>query len=343
MTNMYECLASDSYKFCDPYETDVRQWCPGDGYLLYPGRKYGSEYPFASMRLVAYRDSVDDYDMLTVYEHLLNEKAKKYGIEINFNDYVEDLYDTLFDGTQYYTDDSLVLTVRRELANRIMAVKSDLGLVISQKNGVATVYCERNSLRVDGELKGCASSGEGYVLTITNTWDKARTFSIGADGELFNYTVYSGKDITFNQATANSTSSISVNGSYAEVTLRSEKKANDGQTIRFKPYIELSLSDISNASNIQFEMDNVGDTEIETEVYIILEDGSQLQLGAIYIESQGERSVRLNFDRRKFTDEVLAKAKKLRFTFENVLGDGTATLLPDKSFIIDNVFIELNK
>ena len=342
--NMYKGLGSnESHLFVDPYETDVRQWCPGDGFLLYPGRKYGSEYPFASLRLVAYRDTVDDYDMLTIYEHLLEEKAEKYGIKINFNDYVEDLYDTLFEGTQYYTDDSLVVEVRRELARRIIALKSDAGLMISQKKGVATIYSTHNSLKINGENKSCAVSGSGYVLKVLNDRTTAKTINITAEGYSYNYTIYAGRDVTFNGATANATSSVSVNGSYAVVVLKAEAKANDGQTLRFKPYVEFNLSDMSNADNIQFEMDNTGDTDIETEVYLILEDGSQLQLGSIYIIANGERTVRLNMDRRKFTDEILAKVKKMRFTFANVVGDGTATLLPDKSFVIDNVFIELNK
>lgn len=344
MVNMYQTNLEDNWQYCDPYETANRLYIvPGDGYLLYPGRKYGSEYPFASTRLVAYRDSVDDYDMLTVYEHLLEEQAKEYGIEIDFNDYVNDLYDSLTEGAQYYTDDSLIVAARRELANRILALKSKLGVMVTQNKGVATIYTKASSMQVSGEPRVGLASGSGYKYVEQNLTDSQKTITISANGVSFDYTIFATREVTFNSATANSTSEVEVNGSYAEVNIVSERKNSDGATERFKPYAEFNISDISNAMNIQFELTNICEERYGFDFYLILEDGTQLQVNTLYLAGNDSLYVRLDLDKRIFTNEVLAKVKKIKMTFDNTLGDGTATLLPERSFIIDNIFIELNK
>lgn len=344
MVNMYQCDLDTNWQYCDPYETANRLYIvPGDGYLLYPGRKYGSEYPFASTRLAAFRDSVDDYDMLTVYETLLNEQAEKYGIEINFNDYVNDLYDSLTEGSAYYTDDALIFEARKELAKRILALKGDLGAMISQNKGTATIYTKASSMKVNGEPRVGTPCGEGYKYVEVNPTDTMKTISISANGETFEYNLCATRDVIFNSATTNETSQVSVNGSYAEVSIIAERKNSDGATERFKPYVEFNVSSLENALNVQFELSNSGEEQMVMDFYLVLEDGTQLQVNTLYLSPYDSLYVRLDFDKRVFTDEVLAKAKKIKMTFDNTLGDGTATLLPDKVFTIDNIFIELNK
>lgn len=113
--------------YVDVYETPARyEEANGDGYLLYPGKYYGSDSPYASLRLVSYRDSMDDYDMLCVYENLLKAYAAEHQItDFDFSDYVADLYDDLFDGMVPKTDDSLIYAAREELAKRILALKNE--------------------------------------------------------------------------------------------------------------------------------------------------------------------------------------------------------------------------
>lgn len=118
--------------YVDVYGTAARyEEANGDGFLLYPGKYYGSNRPFASIRLTSYRESMDDYDMLCVYESLLKKYAEKNGIkDFKFNDYVADIYDTLFDGMVAKKDDALVYAARRELASRILQLKEEGTLVV---------------------------------------------------------------------------------------------------------------------------------------------------------------------------------------------------------------------
>ncbi len=342
MVNMYQCDGGNSYMYCDPYETANRlDTCPGDGYLLYPGKKYGSAYPFATNRLAAYRDSVDDYDMLTLYEHLLKQKAEKYGIEIDFNDYVNDIYDSLTEGAQYYTDDSLVLIARRELAKRILAVKGELGIFVKQTKENAVIYAGVQTLTINGERRNGSACGEGYKFEITNATGAEKSYNVTADGVSYEFTVYGARTVTFKNASASENSSASVVGSSATVEIVSVAKNNSGATERFRPYVELEVSDLSNAKNIQFTLENTCGEVFESNMYIILDDGTQLSLNSIYVKPYGTTDFRINLDKRIFTYDILKRIAKIRFTFDNTLNDGTATLLPNKTFTIDDVFVEL--
>ncbi len=113
------------------YETPARYYeVNGDGFLFYPGKYYDSAEPFGTVRMAAYRDGMDDYDMLSVYEKLLEEYAKKNNIaDFDFSDYVDDLYSSLFSGVVAYQDDELVYAARQELANRILALKNEGKLI----------------------------------------------------------------------------------------------------------------------------------------------------------------------------------------------------------------------
>ncbi len=113
--------------YVDLYGTPARYYdVNGDGFLLYPGRYYESDAPFASVRLAAYRDGMDDYDMLSIYEKLLEQYAKANNLEsFDFNDYVDDLYHSLFSGVVAKQDSALLYTARQELAKRILALKNE--------------------------------------------------------------------------------------------------------------------------------------------------------------------------------------------------------------------------
>lgn len=113
--------------YVDVYSTPNRyEDANGDGFLLYPGKYYGSDTPFSSLRMASYRDSQDDYDMLCVYEKLLEDYAKKNNIkDFDFNDYVSDLYAQLFKGITPKSEYATLYEVRTELAKRILSLKNE--------------------------------------------------------------------------------------------------------------------------------------------------------------------------------------------------------------------------
>ncbi len=166
--------------YTDVYDNPLRYaTVPGDGYLMYPGKYYGSEDPFASVRLVSFRDSMDDYDMLSVYEKLVNEYAEKNGIEIDFNELVNDLYAELFDGAIYYQQDSLLYKARKELANRILSLKA--GTLIKKSGTEKSVAA--NTAKVSDGSELTVSGGSAVAVIKAQYKDKGET--IGVKTKLF--------------------------------------------------------------------------------------------------------------------------------------------------------------
>ncbi len=117
--------------YVDFYANPTRYYdVNGDGFLFYPGRYYESDEPFASVRLTAYRDGMDDYDMLCVYERLLTEYAKTNNLEnFDFDAYVDDLYHSLFSGVVAKQDSAALYAAREELAKRILALQQENKLI----------------------------------------------------------------------------------------------------------------------------------------------------------------------------------------------------------------------
>lgn len=350
--NMYQAINEDEWRDIDVYETAERaSYCGGDGFLMYPGAYYGSEYPFASIRLAAWRDAMDDYDMLCVYENLLKEKAAAYGITIDFNDYVNDLYDSLFAGTNYYIDDALVAAARMELAERILALQGEDGIIVHPEKGKVSIYSSQSSLKIDGEQTNGIASGNGYIHTVTNTGTTAKTVSVVSDNGTYTFGVNAaGVIASFENDSGNGTvtesSTIAYEGGKAHILIksvyRSDDETLDGATIRFSPYVQFGINGgISGASAICFTIENTGEENIEFTLQLVSSSGSAIQAGTGYVKAGGTRVFRIDLDSRTFTDDVLSKIVNLRLAFQNVNDEVTA-LEPDKEFSISDIWYEIN-
>lgn len=93
----------------------------GDGFLTYPGVRYGIDAPLGTIRLDAVRDAQEDYEYLWLLERLVSEANEKYGTEIAGEALLRDLYDTLYSGSIAVTDPYAVLNAREEVARMIEA------------------------------------------------------------------------------------------------------------------------------------------------------------------------------------------------------------------------------
>ncbi len=346
--NIYQGINTEPWRDVDVYETAVRAGdCGGDGFLMYPGAYYGSEYPFASIRLAAFRDGMDDYDMLCVYEKLLQKKAHEYGIEIDFADYVNDLYDSLFADASYYTDDSLVVAAREELARRILALKGEDGFMATAGKGVATVHAAQSSLVIDGETVNGKASGKGYQYQIENKDAEAKEVKIEANGEyVVNIpavqTLVSFKDNTSDLKVSDE-STVSYAGGKAKLKIvslyRSDDKTLDGATLRFSPSAKLAVDGLSGAKSIHFTIENTGSADVDFVLEFMNAAGLATQAGTGYVGAGGTREFRIDIDSRVFTEEALAGITELRLTFDNVNDEKTA-LEPTRNFTLGDVWVE---
>lgn len=353
--NMYQAINADTWRDVDVYETAERaSYCAGDGFLLYPGAYYGSEYPFATNRLTAWRDAMDDYDMLCVYEQLLNEQAAEYGVTVDFADYVNDLYDSLFNGTQYYTDDALVEAARAELAARILALQGEDGIMAQPADGGMTLYSAQSTLTIGGQAVQGAATGGGYRYDISNTGSSAMsvtvasgtaayTFHVGAAGTAVSFAAGDPGGVTFDAYTQ---SSVSYAEGKANVEIVSVNRSSDGQTINgatliYTPYIQFTANGLAGAAAIGFEIQNTGSADVSFTLYLVDGSGTRREAGSGYVGAGDARTFRIVLDTRTFTEEILAGTAGIRFAFANVNSEGTA-LAPTRNFALGNITYEIN-
>ncbi len=145
----------------DPYNsTQVNYVAQGDGFLLYPGKKYGLKHPIASIRLEAIRDGLEDYEYLTLLSDLAESAAEKYDAPFDIDKITRSLYDSIYTGVVAYTDGvNHIAAARREVAELIELLASPSnalvmvdGIDATSETATVSVYAAPGStLSVDGE------------------------------------------------------------------------------------------------------------------------------------------------------------------------------------------------
>ena len=338
---------SEWYKYVDPYE-DPNRWpgADGDGYLVYPGSRYNSKYPFASLRLVAYRDSMDDYDMLCVYEDLLTEYYKKYNLgTLCFNDYVEDLYFALFNNAIYYTDDSLVYAARKELAKRILALKNDDGIFLFEKyenDGVKTsVYAKVPSLNINGAAESGVKVGENaYAFNVdTNGATSLTVKSVKTEVKfaLQKTTVVS---LAESNVAVTEDSAFTTDGYTVNATLRAKEfngSVESNKSMNFTPSVSFGIGSVNNAESVCASIVNTKNSGVS--VFVKLEtDGMIYDLGSMYLTAGETRTARYSL--RDVAS--LANGGRLHFYIRNVVlnDDNEYELNTDATLGISEVRVE---
>ncbi len=338
---------SEWYKYVDPY-TDPNRWsgADGDGYLVYPGSRYGSDSPFASLRLVAYRDSMDDYDMLCVYENLLTEYYEKYNLgTLSFNDYVEDLYFSLFNNAIYYTDDSLLYAAREELARRILALQNDDGIFLFEKyenNGIeASVYAELPSLTINGTtVRGIKAGDKAYVYSVNTNG----VTSIAVKGDS-SEVVFALQKITAVQpdssvVSVTEGSEYTIDGNSVNAILKAKEfngSPESTKSMNFTPSVSFNIGGMVDAKNICALIENTASGGVN--VFVKLEaDGMIYELGSMYLTAGETRTARFNLT----NGASLTNGGKLHFYIRNVVqnDDNEYELNADAALGISQVRIE---
>ncbi|MCQ6561686.1 DUF6067 family protein [Paenibacillus mendelii] len=132
----------------------------GDGYLLYPGTKYGINGPIATLRLQTIRDGNQDYEYLWLLEQKIKQAAESLQVNVTANDIMKPYYDRLFTDVKSFTKDVGVLqSVRSEVADMIEQLDQDPKALILLSNHASdaskreiTVYAAKGTeVSVNGQ------------------------------------------------------------------------------------------------------------------------------------------------------------------------------------------------
>ena len=168
----------------DPQRMSERWIANGDGYLFYPGKKYGADHPFASLRLEAIRDGLEEYEYLNLLEEMYATASGYYDLEISAAKTLAGIYDRLFSGTIYSQDHALFSEMRDILAEEILQAQDNPAKFyitdIEKRVDFATVKFVADSgftATVNGREVTGVKTGGGYLYSAEVPLDKKENYA----------------------------------------------------------------------------------------------------------------------------------------------------------------------
>lgn len=342
----------------NPYEDPVRfqtasHVYPGDGYLFYPGKAYGSKKPFGSLRAVSVRDGQEDYNMLSVTANAVSSLASFYGVTEEDTDVFSSIYDTLFTGTVYETDDELLYAARRAVYDIYSDAKSDCHLLVCspETDGDAQTLkifaAEGWKITVNGQIVEGVQSGEGvkYLYsTQLNKADNSCTVTAEKDGvkitryvtggaETYRATNFAGESEAGLGVSEGGSISIESGRTMFNVVSYGESVID---ILSFRPFVSFDKTlfggDFANIDAITLTLSNLADEEM-TFAVSLLAGGAYNEAETVTLKAGETKKVVL---RKVYALQDAMDATALSLVFENA--DENNNLLPDRKIAVGEIY-----
>ncbi len=165
-----------SYKEIDDYyeSTALRfatNGANGDGYLFYPGKKYGIDGPVGSLRLEAIRDGLEEYEILYDIKQSYNKVSEALsggGYSADFGGFMNTLTSKLYSGATVFATTENFDAMRKELFNSAAVNATNDFCVVEYsddgygKKTFAFAVKSGVSVKKDGEALGSVVTTGGY-------------------------------------------------------------------------------------------------------------------------------------------------------------------------------------
>ncbi len=174
---------------------DTGQGRPGDGKYFYPGEKYGLDNPCPSIRAFAYRDGVEDYDLLTAVEAIYEEHGMDAKVAL------QSIYEKVYTGVIPITDSDAFEKVRLEVFALIDDLKSDVGILydsvvvgLDKAEMTFKTVNEKATVKVDGKKAEADKDGFYHVTTdLTKKSESTIEVTCGKESKEYTRTFIGGK------------------------------------------------------------------------------------------------------------------------------------------------------
>ena len=157
-TNLYNAYSVEEF-IEDYYGNSLRYsyagGANGDGFLFYPGKRYGVNGPVGSIRLQTIRDGLEEYETLEAVKGIYREIDKKVSETVDFSDVYARMRENLYSGTSVYTTQAYFDSARDLMAN--LAQFANMGGAVSAidvSDGsvkIQLVAPQNNTLSYDAE------------------------------------------------------------------------------------------------------------------------------------------------------------------------------------------------
>ena len=356
----------DVYEY--PYMKSNGRFVGGDGYLTYPGARYGIYGPIPSMRLMSIRDGLEDYELLYALKQKYAELKQTSYTDLDVEEMMQRFYSSLsYRGTNMNRDGQNGLdfaSLRRELVNSLIELGDECEFVIGStsinENQATAVYYvkEGYTVTIGGQTQTPVSGNKyEYVLDllvsedITVKVENAQgvyeyTKHVGTplislvsfDGwtneSIAEYTVVNGGDGSVASITEDVALGVKGKGLYAKVL--SKFVGDDYKDATFKPYVKLSTKaivgdhNIADLSYIGFNVYNASGADISVEIKF--EKGNKNYSLGTYNLKAGANEIILTVDRIEWAE--LADTEYISIIFKNA---GSIDAPVGYEIVIDNL------
>ena len=161
---------------------------PGDGNLFYPGATYGLTGPCPGLRAMAWRDGVQDYDLIEAFKELY------YANGLNPETALQLLYNRIFTGTIPTTDADVFNAVRNELFQMIADLKQPTAVLyrtqdVFMNQGTVEFVCLNENAAVSYGGSAMTPDEEGfYTISLDLTKEVSCSFTVSCEGVTKDYT-----------------------------------------------------------------------------------------------------------------------------------------------------------
>ena len=267
--------------------------------------------------------------MLEVFDRELEKRSIKYGTTFDSKELLDDLYDSVFKGSIYFQDDSLVLKARNELANRINAVKNYDGIVVVpnyllDKTSV-DIYSVNSHINVNGQQLTGEQSNYGYKFNLSYDLNTPKTLSIIGSTGTYNYDVLAGDNVCdykdYSKFIFSESSGVTFNENSAHFIMNSvyrdgaTKDNINGATERYRVSATISNNKLKNLAGLNLKIKNTSGFPIT--IRLILK-GRDLDntLGSIYLEKDQTRE--LHFSALDLSDSFRNQIASIAIQLDNV-------------------------
>lgn len=332
MANMYT-TENDASQYTTPYTVaDRNNGANGDGFVMYPGRAYGSSTPFPSMRLVTYRDGLEDYDMLEVYQREIEKLCRKYGVsDVDSRQYVSDLYSSLFTNAVPTRDQNALFEARKKLANKILSLKDGNEFLTNETKVdgkiVLDVYTNKNTISVNDTSRSGTSVGTNAYSYRINLQDMTNDLSIKVGNVTYAYKNPKYNAVTSFTSSSNiecsKDSSFVVEGGVLKANIVSVLEDTASKTIRFTPYVSLKNINIKDAKKLILEYENTSSTQNLLFDVDLVTSIATYTVGGHFCLKNNQKKLEIDLTKSSID---LSKVKDLRLTFVNYYFDDSGNL-----------------
>ena len=292
--NLYSDASPGYYLPGDPWELANRSVgsVNGDGYLCYPGQKYGIYGPVGTIRLEAIRDGMEETKVLRLFDEIYANLSEYYGESFSLRATMQSVYDSLYSGVLANLDSENFAAQREMVLEAMSLANQPERLVLSEfeedLNGYDVGVVLDVSATVEGDYENVreTANGKGKVYTFRvekGEGDSVLSFDYMVGGQKKTYRKVLGEGyytkVAFDKAedaqviTLNGAEGTAKNGVVTEsgqtgesITLVSPSVAGiSGPYISFVPS-EVFAEEIGSLKAIAFDIYNAGEEDIDISI-----------------------------------------------------------------------------